>query len=37
MKQHDYFSEVWKYLGPTQKENIFNIIADSKGIIPYKK
>ena len=20
LKQHDYFSEVWKYLGPTQKE-----------------
>ena len=36
---HDYFSETWKYLGPTQKEKekILNIMADGKGIIPYEK
>ena len=37
LRQHDYFSEVWKYLGPLQKEKILDIIADSKGIIPYEK
>ena len=37
LKQHEYFSEVWKYLGLSQKENILNIIADGKGMIPYEK
>ena len=37
LKQHDYFSEVWKYLGPSRKENILNVIADGKGMIPYEK
>ena len=35
--QHDHFSEVSKYLGPQQKEKSLDIIADGKGIIPYKK
>ena len=34
---HNYFSDTWKYLGPTQKEKILNIIDDGKGIIPYEK
>ena len=37
IRQHDHFSEIWKYLGPQQKEKFLDIIADSKGIIPYKK
>ena len=34
---HNYFSDTWKYLDPTQKEKILNIIDDGKGIIPYEK
>ena len=37
LKQHDYFSEVWKYVGPTQKEKILDTIAAGKGPIPYEK
>ena len=37
LRQHDYFSKVWKYLGPSQKEKILDIIADGKGLIPYEK
>ena len=37
IRSHDYFSEVWKYLGPLQKEKILDIIADGKGTIPYEK
>ena len=37
LKQHDYFSEVWKYVGPTQKEKILDTIAAGKGLIPYEK
>ena len=37
IRQHDHFPEVWKYLGPQQKEKILDIIADGKGIIPYEK
>ena len=37
LRQHNYFSEVWKYLGPQQKEKILDIIADGKNIIPYEK
>ena len=37
LRQHDYFSEVWKYLGPSQKEKTIGIIADGKGLIPYEK
>ena len=37
IRSHDYFSEVWKYLGPPQKEKILNTVADGKGIIPYEK
>ena len=36
LKQHDYFSEIWRYLGPSQKDKILNVIANSKGIIPYE-
>ena len=35
--QHSYFSEVWKYLGYSQKNKIIEIIAEGKGIIPYEK
>ena len=35
--QHSYFSEVWKYLGESQKNKILEIIAEGKGIIPYEK
>ena len=35
--QHSYFSEVWKYLGDSQKNNILEINAEGKGIIPYEK
>ena len=31
--KHSYFSEVWKYLGNSQK----NKISEGKGIIPYEK
>ena len=37
LKQHDCFPEVWKYLGPTQKEKIIDIIAAGKSLIPYEK
>ena len=37
LRQHDYFSEVWKFLSPQQKEKILDIVADGKGIIPYEK
>ena len=37
LRQHNYFSEFWKYLGPQQKEKILNIVVDGKGIIPYEK
>ena len=37
IRQHDHFSEVWKYLGLQQKEKILDIIADVKGKIPYGK
>ena len=37
VSEHDYFSEVWKYLGPTQKEKILDTIAAGKGLIPYEK
>ena len=36
IRQHDHFSEVWKYLGPQQNEKKIDIIADGKGIIPYE-
>ena len=36
IRQHDHLSEVWKYLGPQQKEKKLDIIADGKGIIPYE-
>ena len=32
-----YFSEVWKYLGDSQKNKVLEIIAEGKGIIPYEK
>ena len=34
---HDYFSETWKHLVPTQKEKILNIMANGKDIIPCEK
>ena len=37
ISQHDYFSGVWKYLGPQQKEKILDIVADGRTIIPYEK
>ena len=37
LKQHDYFSEIWRYLSLSQNDKILNIIADDKGIIPYEK
>ena len=36
MRQHDHFSEVWKYLGPQQQKKNLNIITNGKGIIPYE-
>ena len=35
--QHPYFSEVWKYLGNSQKNKVLGTIAEGKGIIPYEK
>ena len=35
--QHLYFSEVWKYVGDSQKNKTLEIIAKDKGIIPYEK
>ena len=32
LRQHDYFSAAWKYLEPSQKEKILDIIADGKGL-----
>ena len=37
LRQHVCFSEVWKYLRPSQKEKILDVIADGKGLIPYEK
>ena len=37
LRQHDYFSEVSKFLGPQQNEEILDIVAYGKGIIPYEK
>ena len=37
LKQHDYFSEVWKYLGPSQKEKFLDIVAGGKSLISHKK
>ena len=37
LRQHDYFSDEWKYLGPSWKETILDIIADGKSLIPYEK
>ena len=36
MSDH-YFLDVWKHLGPTQKEKNLNIITDGKGIIAFEK
>ena len=35
--QRNYFSGVWRYLSPQQKEKLLNIIAEGKGIFPYEK
>ena len=35
--QHCYFSEIWKYLGDAQKNEILDIISEGKGIIPNEK
>ena len=35
--QHSYFSEVWKYLGNSQKNKILVTIGEGKGIIPHEK
>ena len=37
LKQHDYFSEVWKYLGPSQKEKFLDIVAGGKSLIQHEK
>ena len=37
LKQHDYFSENWKYLGPSQKEKFLDIVAGGKSLIPHEK
>ena len=37
LRQHVCFSEVWKYLRPSQKEKILDVIADGKGLIPHEK
>ena len=34
---HYYFSNIWRYLGESQKCKILDIIAEGKGIIPYEK
>ena len=31
---HNYFSNIWRYLGESQKCKILDIIAEGKGIIP---
>ena len=37
LKQHDYFSDVWKYLGPSQKEKFLDIVAGGKNLIPHER
>ena len=37
LKQHDYFSDVWKYLGPSQKEKFLDIVAGGKSLIPHER
>ena len=37
LRQHDYFPEVSKFLGPQQKEKILDIVANGQGIILYEK
>ena len=34
--QHEHFSQVWKFLGPCQKEKVLDIVSGGKGIIPYE-
>ena len=36
LEKHDYFSRVWKFLGPSQKEKVLDIVSGGKGIIPYE-
>ena len=36
LNHHYYFSTVWPYLTPSIKNNILNIIAEGKGVIPYE-
>ena len=36
LTQHEHFSQVWKFLGPSQKEKFLDIVSGGKGIIPYE-
>lgn len=36
LSQHDYFSQVWKSLGPLQKEKVLEIVSGGKGTILYE-
>ena len=36
LTQHEHFSQVRKFLGPSQKEKFLDIISGGKGIIPYE-
>ena len=36
LKQHSYFSQVWKKLKLPKKKEILDIIVSGKGVIPYE-
>ena len=36
LKNHDYFINTWKFLGPKQQDKVLEIITNGKGIIPYE-
>ena len=36
LTQHEHFLQVWKFLGPCQKENFLDIASGGKGITPYE-
>ena len=37
ISRHSHFGPVWQNLNIVVKENILDIVADGKGIIPYEK
>ena len=34
--QHCYFSRIWPYLNPKNKQKVLEIVSEGKGVIPYE-